>query len=85
MKTTEIRFASTLPYIGNTRSGSVSGYTTIWAQRIRWSGADGRWICVGNPKPVKINQNNIDLQNYRGKLYDMRELYSEGQLVEVAQ
>jgi len=64
MKHTKIRIVSRLPYLGNTGSGSVSGYYTIWETRLNQYG-----YIAGQPKPVKVNQNMEDLKKYRGKLY----------------
>jgi hypothetical protein len=61
---TQIRFASKLPYIGNTGSGSVNGYWTIWEARLR---ADGQ---IRQPKPVHVNFSMADLRKYKGTLYD---------------
>ena len=67
MKHTKIRIVSWLPYLGNTGSGSVSGYYTIWETRLNQYG-----YLAGQPKPVKVNQNMEDLKKYRGKLYVIR-------------
>jgi hypothetical protein len=59
-----ISVVSTMQYPGNTGSGSVSGYYTIWTARINANG-----YITGQPKPRKINQNILDLSKFRGKLY----------------
>ena len=65
MKHTKIRIVSRLPYLGNTGSGSVPGYYTVWETRINQYG----YIDIMKPKQVKVNQNMEDLKKYRGKLY----------------
>lgn len=57
------RFASRLLYIGNTVSGSVSGYWTIW--QVSGPGAQ--------PVPVHINLCYDELKAYRGKLWMLSE------------
>ncbi len=74
MQYSTVRFASQLAYIGNTGSGSVSGYWTIWATKVRWEAGEG-WRQIGQPVPVKLNQTTDDLKKYRGKLYDYYQLH----------
>jgi hypothetical protein len=65
MRHTKIRIVSRLPYFGNTGSGSVPGYYTVWETRINQYG----YIDIMKPKQIKQNQNMEDLKKYRGKLY----------------
>lgn len=86
MKYKTIRFASKAAYIGRTGSGSVKGYWTVWAQRVRWQSSNqeaGHWVPVGNPQPVNINQSLDDLYRSRGSFYDQDDLYHDGQLNKV--
>jgi hypothetical protein len=63
MKT--ISLVSLLPYLGNTGSGSVKGYYTIWSARINEQG-----ILTGQPVPRKFNQTLSDLASFKGTLYE---------------
>lgn len=85
-----IRFVYNLPYIGSTGNPSVKPYNTIWSQKVREDmGYDfGRWgsfgwIPVGDPKPVKINQDSDQIAKYASRypLYDVDELYNNRSLV----
>lgn len=62
-----ISLVSKLPYIGNTGSGSVSGYYTIWTVKMAAHG--NAYYIKGQPQPRKINQTIVDLAKFRGKLW----------------
>jgi hypothetical protein len=60
-----ISLVSQLPYLGNTGSGSVSGYYTIWSAKL-----DDHGQLTGQPTPRKFNQTIDDLARFKGTLYE---------------
>lgn len=85
-----IRFEYSGAYIGSTGNPSVKPYSTIWSQRIKEDVGyecgmlkSFGWIAVGDPKPVRVNQDADQIAAYAAKypLYSEYELYQNQRLV----